>query len=108
MFDEQWTGPEVDGEIVAVAPDGRVAAFTVIWFDGVNRVGLFEPVGTRPEYQRLGLARALMAEGLRRMSRAGMRRAIVEHQADNTAAASLYAGLAFHARYETHGYRLSD
>ena len=108
VFAEQWTGPEIEGELVAVAPDGRVAAFTVIWFDDVNRVGLFEPVGTRPDFQRLGLARALMVEGLRRMSRAGMRRAIVEHRADNTAAASLYAGLGFHTQYRTHGYRLSD
>jgi GNAT superfamily N-acetyltransferase len=108
VFDEQWTGPEIDGELVAVAPDGRVAAFTVIWCDGVNRVGLFEPVGTRPNYQRLGLARALMVEGLRRMSRAGMRRAIVEHDVTNSAATALYRALGFETRYETHGYRLSD
>ncbi len=100
--------PMIEGELVAVAPDGRVAAFTVIWFDGVNRVGLFEPVGTRPHYQRLGLARALMVEGLRRMHRTGMRTAMVEHDVTNTAAAALYRALGFETRYETHGFRLSD
>lgn len=108
VFAEQWTGPDVEGEIVAVAPDGRVAAFTVIWFDGVNRVGLFEPVGTRPRYERLGLARALMVEGLRRMHLTGMRTAMVEHDVTNTAATALYRALGFETRYETHGFRLSD
>ncbi len=108
LFDERWTGPEIDGELVAVAPDGRVAGFIVTWRDAVNHVGLFEPVGVRPEFQRLGLARALMVEGLRRMSRAGMRTALVEHDVANAAAASLYRGLGFEIRYETHGFKLSD
>lgn len=108
VFAEQWTGPDVEGEIVAVAPDGRVAAFTVIWFDDVNRVGLFEPVGTRPRYERLGLARALMVEGLRRMRQTGMRTAVVEHDVTNTAARALYRALGFETRYGTHGFRLSD
>jgi ribosomal protein S18 acetylase RimI-like enzyme len=49
-----------------------------------------------------------MVEGLRRMNRAGMRRAIVEHDVTNSAATALYRALGFETRYETHGYRLSD
>ena len=108
LFDEQWTGPEIAEELIAVAADGRVAAFIVMWLDQLTGVGLFEPVGTRFEFRGQGIARALMTEGLRRMHRAGMRRAMVEHDVTNTAAAALYRALGFEAQYETHGFRLSD
>ncbi|MPY86006.1 MAG: GNAT family N-acetyltransferase, partial [Actinophytocola sp.] len=92
-------------EIVAVAPDGRAAAFAVTWFDEVNRVGHFEPVGTSHRFRRLGLARALLLHGLGEMRRAGMRTATVQHDASNRAAAELYANLGFEKRYETYGFR---
>ena len=60
-----------DLDIVAVAPDGELAAFCTLWYDDVTRTGYFEPVGTAPEHQRRGLARAVMCEGLRRLQRMG-------------------------------------
>jgi ribosomal protein S18 acetylase RimI-like enzyme len=108
LFDELWIGPEIDGELVAVSPGGRVAGFLVVWLDHVNRVGLFEPIGVRPEFQRRGLGRALMTDGLQHMYQAGMRTAIVEHDVTNAAAAALYRNLGFEIRHETHGFKLSD
>jgi ribosomal protein S18 acetylase RimI-like enzyme len=108
LFDEQWTGPTPEEVIVAVAPDCRVAGFVVMWLDEVNHVGLFEPVGVLPGFQGLGLGRALMTEGLRRLQRLGMRTAMVEYDATNTAAAALYRQIGFVVRFETHGFRLSD
>ena len=65
-------------------PQTKVAgsAYT-IWFDPVNAVGLFEPVGTHPDFQGQGLGKAVMAEGLRRMKAAGMRRAILGFDPNN-------------------------
>ena len=85
--------PELD--IVAIAPDGRVAAFCNGWLDFTNRVGLFEPVGTHPDFQRLGLAKAVLAEGMRRMVAYGMRTAIVCADHDNHAALHLYQSIGF-------------
>jgi ribosomal protein S18 acetylase RimI-like enzyme len=72
-----------------------VGAFCIAWPDAVNQVGLFEPVGTHPDFQRQGLGKAVMLETLRRLQRAGMRQAIVSTGADNTPAIHLYASAGF-------------
>ena len=84
-----------DLDLVAVAADGTVAAFCQCWPDPVNKVGLFEPVGTRPAFQRQGLAKAVLAEGLRRLQALGMERAFVCSNYTNLAAQKLYLALGF-------------
>jgi ribosomal protein S18 acetylase RimI-like enzyme len=84
-----------DHDLVAFDPGGRVAAFCVIWADPDNRVGLFEPVGAHPDFQRRGLGKAVMAEGLRRMRKEGLLSAIVGAEYDNPAALGLYRSLGF-------------
>lgn len=86
---------DIDREMVVVAPDGRFAAFTVIWFDPISQSALFEPVGCHPDFQRRGLTRALMYEGMRGMVTQGMKTAIVAHLTDNAASTGLYASLGF-------------
>jgi GNAT superfamily N-acetyltransferase len=56
-----------DLDIIAVAPDGSHAAFCTCWLDDVCRTATFEPVGTVPEHQKLGLGKAVMTEALRRV-----------------------------------------
>src|SRR5690606_21587331 len=51
-------------DLVAVAKDGRFAAYVGIPFDQHNRRGIFEPVCTHPDHRQKGLAQALMQEGL--------------------------------------------
>ncbi len=86
--------PELD--LVAVAPDGRVAAFAILWLGpeaAGRREGQFEPVGTRPEFRRRGLARALLLEGMRRLRAAGATHALVETEDVREAANGLYRGI---------------
>lgn len=66
-----------DLDLVAVAPDGAIAAITTFWYDDFTRTVYIEPVATVPEHQRRGLARALITEGLRRVQRLGAVRAFV-------------------------------
>jgi GNAT superfamily N-acetyltransferase len=66
-----------DLDIVAVAPGGEIASFSTFWYDDVTRSAYIEPVATVPEHQRLGLARATITEGLRRVKRLGATRAFV-------------------------------
>ncbi len=82
-----------DLDLVAVAPDGELAAFCTVWFDDVTRTAAFEPVGTHPSHQRRGLGRAVMAEGLRRAARLGATLSAVGSYSE--AAGALYASLGF-------------
>jgi len=82
-------------DVVAVAPDGVVAAYVNGWLDPVNLIGDFGPVGARPAYRRQGLTRAVLAEGLRRMRSAGMDRVCVSTGISNTPALRLYESVGF-------------
>jgi GNAT superfamily N-acetyltransferase len=66
-----------DLDLVAVSPGGEIASVCTLWYDDVTRSACVEPVATVPEHQRLGLARATISEGLRRVQRLGATRAFV-------------------------------
>jgi mycothiol synthase len=86
---------ERDLDLVVVAPDGRLAAFCLCWLDTANGVGLFEPVGTHPDFQRQGQGQAVMLEGMRRMRARGMKVAVISSAAENVASLGLYTSLGF-------------
>ena len=73
--------------------DGRVAGYALFWFDPTTLVGLLEPMRVEDEYQRRGLARMLLTNGLDRLARKGARRLKVGFEAD--AARNLYLGAGF-------------
>jgi GNAT superfamily N-acetyltransferase len=80
-----------DLDLVAVAPDGELAAFCTVWYDDVTRTGYFEPVGTLPVHQRKGPGKAIMTEGLRRLKHMGGIYATVAGYSD--AAIALYSSV---------------
>jgi ribosomal protein S18 acetylase RimI-like enzyme len=84
-------------DLVAIAPDGSLAAFTLVWWDPIARMGEFEPVGTHPGHRGLGLARAVLHEGLRRLRELGAADAVVLSACDNVASEALYASAGFAA-----------
>jgi mycothiol synthase len=92
---------QMERELIVVAPDGRFAAFLLYWLDPISQSGSFELVGCHPEFQRKGLTRALMYEGMRRMQSAGMTTAFVVHESaeENPAASAFYATLGFNLKF---------
>lgn len=64
-------------DLYVAAPEGTFAACGIAWHDPVNRVGTFEPIGTRPAYRRIGLGRAIIMEGSNRLAALGATRAWV-------------------------------
>ena len=88
-------GYDRDLDLVAVAPDGAVAAYANCWIDPINRIGDFGPVGARATYRRQGLTRAVLLEGFRRMKAHRMDRACVSTGEANTPARRLYESVGF-------------
>ncbi|RPI84557.1 MAG: GNAT family N-acetyltransferase [Chloroflexi bacterium] len=82
-----------DLELVVTAPDGEIAAFCTVWYEEANHTGYFEPVGTVPTYQRKGLGKAVMCEGLRRLKALGTDLALVGSYSPE--AGALYASVGF-------------
>jgi GNAT superfamily N-acetyltransferase len=86
-----------DLDFVLEAGDGTPVAFALGWYDESNRLGEFEPVGTHPDYRRLGLGRAINLFGLHRFREAGATAAIVASRGDDAHAAPrrLYESVGF-------------
>lgn len=103
----QSPGFVIENELVVVAPDGQFAAFCINWFDDLNKVALFEPVGTHEDFRRMGLARNMMYYAMHRMRDKGMNQAMVGHETDNEASTKLYASLGFEVAYKIHEYILN-
>jgi mycothiol synthase len=91
----QLPGYHRDLDVVAVAPDGVIAAFVNGWIDPLNRIGDLGEVGARPAYRRQGLTRAVLLECLRRLKARGMERACVSTGISNTPARQLYESIGF-------------
>jgi GNAT superfamily N-acetyltransferase len=60
-----------DLHLLVEAPDGTMAASTIMWLDEANKTAQFEPVGTHPDYRRRGLARAMLLHGMQLARAAG-------------------------------------
>ena len=85
-------------DLVVAAPDGALVASCICWADERSGIGIFEPMGTHPEFRGRRLARALLAEGLRRLKASGHARARIGTAPFNTSAIAAYSSV----------FRLSD
>ncbi len=89
-------GYEPDLDWVAIAPSGDLAAFCICGFEGDSReVGYTDPIGTHPQYQHMGLARALVSAGLRELQRRGAKKAGLGTSSQNRAMQRLAESLGF-------------
>jgi ribosomal protein S18 acetylase RimI-like enzyme len=80
--------PELD--LLAVAPDGEIAACCFCWLEGADDEahgalkGYVQTLGTRPKFQNEGLGRAVFLEALRRLQAHGASVAVGQVDALNT------------------------
>lgn len=63
-----------DLDIVAAAPDGKIAGFCTCFFDDYTRSAVTVVVGVAAEHWRLGLGRSVMTEAFRRLQSLGCTR----------------------------------
>ncbi len=95
MIDAPMYRPDLD--IVTEFKDGSLASACVVWYDEENKIGMFEPVGTHPDYQRKGLGQVVLIEGLKRLQKIGAKKAYVESFGDER-----------YAFYESAGFKAYD
>ena len=88
--------PELD--LCVRNASGNVAAYALFWMDDVTKVGLLEPLRTEREFQRMGLASHLIAEGISRLRDLGAESIRVTYGTDNEAAVNLYHQSGFEDR----------
>jgi len=71
--------PHVDLKlkVAVVAPDGHFVSYCGMWYDELAGFAVIEPVATDPDYRRMGLGRAAVLEGIRRVGTRGARIALV-------------------------------
>lgn len=76
---EEMIRPNVDLnlKVAAVAPDGNFAAYCGMWYDPKAGYAVIEPVATDPKYRRMGLGKAVVLEGIRRVGKLGAKTALV-------------------------------
>jgi predicted N-acetyltransferase YhbS len=64
-------------KVAVVAPDGNFAAYCGMWYDSKAGYAVIEPVATDPDYRRMGLGKAAVLEGIRRVGTLGAKRIFV-------------------------------
>jgi ribosomal protein S18 acetylase RimI-like enzyme len=101
--------PEHD--LIAMAPDGTVAAFCFCWIDPDNNErnnrleGWIDVLGTRRGHRKIGLGKAMLLAGMLAIKEAGMEKAVLGVDAENpTGALGLYESVDFRPVMTTVGY----
>ncbi len=99
---EEWrslflSGPSFDPELVVLArcvDDRRLAGVAVCRIFN-DEIGWIAQLAVGRDHRGLGLGRALLAEGVRRLSRGGIDRFGLSVEAQNATALGLYRSLGF-------------
>lgn len=68
---------DLDLKVAAVAPDGNFASYCGMWYDPKAGYAVIEPVATDPAYRKMGLGKAVVLEGIRRVGKLGAKTALV-------------------------------
>jgi ribosomal protein S18 acetylase RimI-like enzyme len=90
--------PELD--LIVLSPEGEIASFGSVWFDRSLSLAEFEPVGTAPEFRRLGLGSALIAEACNRLRKLSCKKITVMSWSESAGANRLYEKAGLHPKGE--------
>lgn len=64
-------------KVAVVAPDGNFASYCGMWYDKEAGYAVVEPVATDPNYRKMGLGKAAVLEGIKRVGQLGAKKALV-------------------------------
>lgn len=98
-------------DLIAVAPDGQWVAFCLASLSKAENqrasqpIGWLDPIGTRPAFQRHGLAKALLLTGLALLKARGMQLASTNAASNNVAMQRTAESVGFQFIAQTSWYR---
>ena len=107
MHESVTSMPDFQRELVPIiaAPDGTLAAYGIGWFDSRTQTVEIEPLGTHPEYRRLGLGRAIVEEVKGRSAARGARSVMVWGGHNNEVAMHMYESAGLRSRRVVRDYK---
>jgi mycothiol synthase len=88
-------------DLLLIAPDGTIVANCICSVNKVSRIGNTDPISTHPNYQRMGLARALLLTGLRTLKERGMSFAQLGTSGENIPMQKAAESVGFTVKYKT-------
>lgn len=79
LLKEEMIRPNVDLslKVAVVAPDGNFVAYCGMWYDPKVNYAVIEPVATDPNFRKMGLGKAAVLEGIKRVGELGAAKAFV-------------------------------
>ena len=71
--DAEMKRPNVDLslKVAVVGPDGHFVSYCGMWYDEQAGFAVIEPVATDPDYRKMGMGKAAVLEGIRRVGELG-------------------------------------
>lgn len=88
-------------DLLVIAPDETVAAYCTCSVNDQTKVGLTDPVATHPNYQHMGMARALLLRGMQLLKERGMSSAHLGTSGENIAMQKTAESVGFTVEYTT-------
>jgi ribosomal protein S18 acetylase RimI-like enzyme len=98
-------GYRADLDVRAFYHDTELASGCTVWYDDVGNCGHLQPVGTRKEHRRKGLACAVISKGIENLSRYDADRVLVWTDKDLSPAVRLYQSLGFRIAHEDYAWK---
>ncbi len=93
-----------DLDLVITNPDLKIVSFCTFRFDPISKVTQLEPLATHPDYRGLGLAKAIIYEGLTRSMTYDPELFYIGGAADTPGANKLYDSVGFDEKYAMYNY----
>jgi ribosomal protein S18 acetylase RimI-like enzyme len=88
-------------DLLAVAPDEMIAAYCSCSVNDQTKIGFTDPVATHPNYQRMGLARALLLTGMKLLKERDTMSAHLGTSGSNIAMQKTAESVGFTVEYRT-------
>jgi mycothiol synthase len=89
----QAPGYYYEWNIIIMTPEKQCVSFCTVWPDLINKMAEIDPVGTHPDFQGKGLAKAMLSNVFSRLKNAGIEMAYIDTGAEPFPANFLYKSL---------------